>query len=328
MHHLRWGILGAGHIAQKFATGLGTIKDQAAAQAIGSRSLEKARAFAQEYGLARAYGSYEEVLSDREVDIVYIALPNHLHAEWALRCAQAGKHILCEKPATANAAELEQVLAAVKRHNVFFMEAFMYRCHPQWDKVRELIAAGEIGEVRVLHSVFAYNTSWEEENARMYKEMAGGGLMDVGCYGVSFSRWIACEEPSACHAVGHIGRQTEIDEQGAALLKFPSGIVASTIFALKCAVPRIAGIYGSKGSITLTDPWQPVDGEAAIILDAEGKSERFEIKTGLHLYANEALTVAKYINQRQCPAMTWQDSLGNMRALDALRASMGLKWEG
>ena len=149
MRHLRWGLLGAGGIAGTFADALATT-DRATPLAIGSRSLEKAQAFSKQHRVVRAYGSYAEVLADPEVDAVYIALPNHMHAEWSIRCADAGKHILCEKPVTVNAPELERVLSVVRQRDVFFMEAFMYRCHPQWQTVREIIDAGIIGEVRRL----------------------------------------------------------------------------------------------------------------------------------------------------------------------------------
>ena len=327
MHHLTWGILGAGHIAHKFARGLATISDRATAYAIGSRSREKADAFAQQYSLPRAYGSYEEVLADPAVDIVYIALPNHLHAEWSIKAARAGKHILCEKPVTANLAELEEVLAVVKQHDVFFMEAFMYRCHPQWQKVREIIAAGLIGEVRMLQGVFAYNMGTGGDNFRLLKSAASGALMDVGCYCVSFARMIAQAEPIECHAVAHLGSTSQVDEQGTALLKFPHGIVAAITFAMECNVPDTAAIYGSQGSIILTSPWLPTDDNACVIVDAAGRQE-YQVKAGIDLYVNEALHVAQYIDARQAPAMSWADSLGQARTLDALRASMGLHWEG
>ncbi|MFW6163826.1 MAG: Gfo/Idh/MocA family protein, partial [Planctomycetota bacterium] len=186
MKHLNWGLLAAGRIAGKFARGLNTIRDDATPLAVGSRDVKKAMAFADEHDIERAYGSYEELLADPDVDAVYIATPNALHAEWSIKAAEARKHILCEKPATVNAAELERVLEVVRARDVFFMEAFMYRCHPQWERALGIIEDGTIGEVRVLRSAFAFNMGIHLDNIRMQNELAGGGLMDVGCYCVSF----------------------------------------------------------------------------------------------------------------------------------------------
>ena len=326
MKHLRWGLIGAGNIAVKFARGLNST-EEATALAIGSRRLDKAQQFAEAQKIERAYGSYDEVLADSEVDAVYLALPNHLHAEWSIKSAQAGKHILCEKPVTMNAAELEQVLEVVKAQDVFFMEAFMYRCHPQWQKVREILAAGSIGEVRVLHSAFAFDMGENFENTRMSNPMGGGGLLDVGSYCVSFARLIAGEEPEEVRAVGHLGDRSRVDEWMTGLLKFPSGLAAYFTSGIRCDVPPAADIYGSEGSLRITAPWQPAEENAFVILNAGGKTEEFQIKSGLDLYANEALHVAKHLNDRQAPAMNWEDSLGQVRTIDALRADMGLVWD-
>jgi predicted dehydrogenase len=329
MRQLRWGLLAAGRIAGRFAKGLETIKDQATALAVASRDLAKARKFAQEFGVERAYGSYEELLADKDVDAVYISTPNSLHAEWSIRAAEAGKHILCEKPVTINAPELEKVLAVIRRCDVFFMEAFMYRCHPQWKRLLDIIQAGTIGEVRILQSAFAFNMGLQLENIRLSNPLAGGGLMDVGCYCVSFCRLVAGEEPTRCHAVARIGKQSRVDEYAAGVLQFPSGIVATFACGTQCGTPSAANVYGSKGSIVVTNPWFPSDENAKLIVTADGKTETIEVKHGRDLYANEALTVAEFIDRRQPEptAMTWADSLGQMKTLDALRKSMGLKFD-
>jgi len=329
MRHLRWGLLAAGGIAGRFAKGLATIRDQATCLAVGSRDIEKAKRFAQEHGVERAYGSYEELLADPDVDAVYISTPNSLHAEWSIKAARAGKHILCEKPVTVNAAQLQKVLRAVKKADVFFMEAFMYRCHPQWKRLLEIVQAGTIGEVRILQSAFAFNMGLKLENIRLSNPLAGGGLMDVGCYCVSFCRLVAGEEPMKCHAVAKIGDRSRVDEFAAGVLQFPSGAVASFVCGTQCGTPTVANVYGSKGSIVVTNPWFPSDENAKLVVTAEGKTETIEVKHGRDLYANEALTVAEFIDRRQAEptAMTWADSLGQMKTLDALRASIGLKFD-
>ena len=329
MKHLRWGLLAAGNIAGRFAKGVATITDQATALAVGSRSLDKAKKFAEEHKIERAYGSYEELLADKDVDAVYISTPNSMHAEWSMKAAQAGKHILCEKPVTANVKELKKVLPVIRKCDVFFMEAFMYRCHPQWKRLLEIIKTGTIGEVRILQSSFAFNMGLQLQNIRLSNPLAGGGLMDVGCYCVSFCRLVAGEEPLKCHAVARIGEQSRVDEFAAGVLQFPSGAVAHFTCATQCGTPSVANVYGSKGSIVVTNPWFPSDGNASLIVNAEGKTEAIEVKHGRELYANEALTVAEYLGQRQAPrpAMGWDDSLGQMKTLDALRKSMGLRFD-
>ncbi|MFW6107546.1 MAG: Gfo/Idh/MocA family protein [bacterium] len=329
MRHLQWGLIGAGRIAGKFADGLATLEG-ATALAIGSRSLEKAQRFAHDHQVERACGSYEEVLDEPDVDAVYIALPNAMHAEWSIRAAEAGKHILCEKPAAVNAPQLQRVLDVVRRRDVFFMEAFMYRCHPQWGKLLELLDQGAIGEVRLLHSAFAFKMGMDLENIRMRNELAGGGLMDVGCYCVSFCRLVAGEEPIECKAVAHIGEEGRVDYQMTGVLKFPSGICAYFTSAIQCSVPTSAVVYGSEGHIEVASPWFPNDQTARLIVRAGGEPVTHSITTGRELYANEALTVARYLDQRQAPrpCMSWEDSLGQGRTLDALRQSMGLRFDG
>jgi predicted dehydrogenase len=326
MKHLKWGLLAAGNIAGKFAKGLRTLSE-ATALAVGSRDLAKARQFAQTHGLERAYGSYEELLADPDVDAVYISTPNSLHAEWSIKAAEAGKHILCEKPVTANLGELKKVLAVIKKRRVFFMEAFMYRCHPQWKKLREIIKAGTIGEVRILESSFAFNMGLQLKNIRLSNPLAGGGLMDVGCYCVSFCRLAAGQEPVEAKAVAHIGKAGRVDYQASGLLRFPSGAVAHFACATQCGTPMAARVYGSQGSITVGNPWFPSLGATPLMVTAGGKQETIEIECGHEPYANEALTVAQYLDARQAPAMNCEDSLGQMRALDMLRADMKLVFD-
>jgi predicted dehydrogenase len=326
--HLKWGLLAAGNIAGKFAKGLATIRDQATARAVGSRDADKAAKFAADHGIARSYGSYEELLADPDVDAVYISTPNTLHAKWAIKAARAGKHILCEKPVTVNAPELEKVLAVVKECDVFFMEAFMYRCHPQWAKVKEIINAGMVGDVRILNSSFCFNLGLKMENIRLSNPLAGGALMDVGCYCVSFSRLVAGAEPVDAKATAYIGPESRVDQQTSGVLRFPSGCVARFSCATQCATPAVAEIYGSKGKMVVSVPWFPGPENAKLIVTAGGETKTIDVVCEHELYANEALTVAKYLDARQAPAMNWNDSRGQMRTLDLLRASMALRFEG
>ncbi|HYG73449.1 MAG TPA: Gfo/Idh/MocA family oxidoreductase [Planctomycetota bacterium] len=331
---LNWGILGTGNIAKKFAKDLADAPNQKLV-AVGSRTQDAASAFGAEFNVpARGrYGSYDAVLADPTVQCVYISMPNHMHREWAIKCANAKKHILCEKPIATNLRETHDILEAVTRNDVFMMEAFMYRCHPQCFKLRELIESGIIGEVRMIHGHFSYDMTIKHanvyKNIRMSNPMAGGALMDVGCYPVSFARLAAGCEPIECKAVAQIGAVSRVDEWTAMSLKFPNGAVASLSCGMQVAVENTVSIFGSEGSIHFPTPWFGPAKEARFILKTKsGLSEEFKIDADLPLYAIEAVHVAEHIDKRQAPAMTWADSVGNMATLDTLRKSIGLVFDG
>src|SRR5579871_4511677 len=230
MKSLNWGILGTGKIARTLAQAIHD-SQTGALVAVGSRTQEAADRFGTEFSIPKRYPTYHAMLEDPEVEAVYISLPNHLHAEWTVKCAEAGKHILCEKPFTVTAIEARPVIEAVKQHDVFLMEAFMYRCHPQTARLKQLVSEGAIGEVRLIQSNFCYNMGPRYENIRLSNPAAGGGIMDVGCYTVSMARLIAGSEPEQVVGVAHIGPISRVDEQATASLRFPGGIVAN----LACA---------------------------------------------------------------------------------------------
>lgn len=323
---LRWGILGTGGIARKFAEGLQLIADRCPVVAVGSRSLDSARAFATNVPGCRAHGSYDALLADSTVDVVYVALLNHQHAEWCITAAQAGKHVLCEKPAAMTAAELERVLAAVRTAGTFFMEGFLYRCHPRWAKLREIIASGVIGEVRLLHAAFCFDGS----TVRRLQERAqgGGALMDVGCYPLSWLRWIAGAEPVATTCLAQLNADG-VDLTTSATLRFADGVLGSLHTSFTAHRHIGALVEGSRGRIDITEPWRSMPNESALVVTtASGVETHPTADDGLNTYAREALTVAKHIGKKQAPEMTWEDSLGQARALDALRHHAGVWWDG
>ena len=329
---MNWGILGTGGIAQLFAQGLAA-SQTGRLVAVGSRTRDAAQAFGATYAVeaAHCHASYEDLLADPAVEVVYIALPNHLHAAWTIAAADAGKHILCEKPLTVQHAEAVQVIEAVRRHDVFLMEAFMYRCHPQTARLTELLRQGVIGEVRLVECSFSYNMGPRYDNIRLSNPAAGGGIMDVGCYPVSLARLIAGAEPVAVSGVAHIGAHSRVDEWAAACLHFPSGMVATVVCGTQVAVDQELRIWGAAGSIRVPNPWKPVAGPNQILVQQHGAADPqvIVVDGGAPLYAIEADTVAQHIGSRQAPfpCMTWQDSLGNMAALDAWRRSVGLVFD-
>ncbi|MHB9024126.1 MAG: Gfo/Idh/MocA family protein [Armatimonadota bacterium] len=335
---LAWGLIGTGGIARAFASAL-THSHTGELVAIGSRSMEKAEAFAAEFPAPHRHGSYEALLANPAVEAVYISTPHPNHAEWAIAAAKAGKHILCEKPIGLNAAEAQQIIDAAKRHDVFLMEAFMYRCHPQIAKLIELLRGGAIGEVRVIQATFSFHSPFNPDS-RIYKNaLGGGGILDVGCYCTSMARLVAgiangmdFIEPLEVKGTGVLGK-TGVDEYAVASLKFPGGVLAELATGVAVGQESVVRIFGSEGSIMLPTPWIPTreGGTTKIIVQQKGSHEPQEIlvETDEWLYAMEADIVARHLADRQAPspAMSWADTLGNMQTLDRWRAEIGLVYD-
>lgn len=322
---LRWGIIATGGIARQFAEGLAVSKTGTLV-ASGSRSLEKATAFAEKHGGA-AFGSYEEVLAHPDVDAVYIAGPHHLHAEWTIKTAQAGKGILCEKPFTLNIKETEEALAAVKAKNVFFMEAFMYRCSPQIRKLVELLDAKAIGEVLMVNSEFGFQAGKAWDNFRADGAVGGGGLMDVGSYCVSLSRLVFGEAPEKAF-YGYQASPTGngYDETGAGLMVFAGGKTAHFGTGVHVSLRNDAMIYGDQGRIHISDPWK-ANGSKLTLFKNGAEPEVFELGvTNAELYGIEADAVAEFFEAKECPYVSIEDTRQQMKTLDMLRASAGFKF--
>lgn len=321
---LRWGILATGGIARQFAEGLAA-SQTGTLVAVGSRSLEKASDFCAKYG-GKPFGSYAEVMQNPEVDAVYIATPHHTHVDDTIACAKAGKGILCEKPFTLNTAEAERALSAVREAGVFFMEAFMYRCTPQSAKIREWISSGAIGQVKLVHSEFAWQADEDWGNFRNDPALGGGGLMDVGCYCVSLSRMAFGEEPGDV-MYRSVRNSKGVDWIGSGLLTFSGDRTAIFSTGIGITCKNGAVIYGDRGRIEIDNPWKQSSG--AHLRRYEGGScvEDLDLSiTNAQLYAFEADAVAEFFAQKQCPWVSIEDTLAQMRTLDKLRASAGLKF--
>ena len=245
---LRIGILGTANIARSFVQGVSASK-RVTVSAIASRDAAKAGAFAREFAIARHFGSYAALLADRETDAVYIPLPNSLHAEWSIAAARAGKHVLCEKPLSATAAEARAMFDAARCHGVHLVEGFPYRAQPQTRKLRELLEAGVIGEVRLMQAAFGF-TLGAGENIRLNPQLAGGALMDVGAYPVSLSRMVARSRPTRVHAVAHWSGG--VDRTLAATLQFAGGLFAQINCSFRTCLHRQALLVGSNGVIQTT----------------------------------------------------------------------------
>jgi predicted dehydrogenase/aryl-alcohol dehydrogenase-like predicted oxidoreductase len=334
MSKLRWGLISTGRISGVFAKGL-EASTTGELLAVGSRTQEAADKFGDEYKVPRRYGSYEALLADPDVDAVYISTPHPMHAEWAVKAAEAGKHILCEKPLTPNYPEATAVIEAARRNDVFLMEAFMYRCHPQIAKLVELVRDGVIGDVRIIQATFSFQAGFNPESRLFSNALGGGGILDVGCYCTSMSRLIAgaalgmdFAEPVEVRAMGRIGG-TGVDEWAAGLLRFPNDIIAQIATGVSLGQENVVRIFGSQGNIFVPSPW--FGGETAkLVVNRHGEQPReVVLENNPSSYTLEADAVARNIEKRQAPSpcMSWDDTLGNMRTLDLWRAAMGQMYE-
>lgn len=340
MSKLRWGILGTGAIAKTFTQGIGSARTSTLV-AVASRTEQGAEEFAAaNCPSVRRHGAYEAMLSDPNVQAVYIAIPHPDHARWAIAAARAGKHILCEKPLTLNDQQAQQVIAAARDAGVFLMEAFMYRCHPQTIKLIELVRQKAIGNIRYITASFGFHAPFDPKHRLFNPELGGGAILDVGCYPVSMSRLIAgiatgqqFAEPIEVHAVGHLG-ETGVDEYAAATLKFPGDIIAQVATAVRLNMHDTLRVFGTEGHLEVPAPWIPAreGGQTDILLhrnDAK-QVQTITIPADQHLYAYEidaaAQAIADTTQEPPSPCMTWADTLGNMKTLTAWRKAIGVKY--
>ena len=321
MKTVRWGILGTGNIAQQFARGLAELPD-AQLVGVGSRSLETAQAFAKTFGAAHAHGSYEALVEDAEVEVVYIATPHTLHAENSLLCLEAGKAVLCEKPFALNAAQTQRVIDTAKAKKLFLMEAMWTRFFPLFKTLRGLIEKGRIGEPRLLHADFGFASPVTE--SRLFEPNLGGGaLLDVGVYPVSLASYLL-GTPTGVSSQAHLGT-TGVDEQNATVLKHQSGALALLSSAIRAATPQEALVIGTEGNIRVCAPWwQP---EKLVLTDADGE-ETFSSPLPHNGYAYEAAEVMRCLEEGklESPLMPLDETLSIMQTLDTCRAQWGLKY--
>jgi predicted dehydrogenase len=269
MTNLRWGILSTADIARRKVIP-GLLKaDRCEVVAIGSRDAGQARTVADELGIPTAHGSYEGLLADQNVDAVYIPLPNHMHAEWTMTAARAGKHILCEKPLAMTAAEAARMVDVCGNEGVRLMEAFMYRLHPSWEEVRRLVHGGRIGQLRAVQTWFSYSNT-DPANIRNQLEAGGGALYDIGCYAINLSRMLFDEEPADVHATVVREPETGVDVLTSAILEFASGNATFTV-STRAEPDQRVHIYGTDGRISVEIPFNiPPDRPTRIFVTAGG----------------------------------------------------------
>jgi predicted dehydrogenase len=311
---VRWGVLSTADINRKVLPGA-QASPKVKLAAVASRSQERADAFAREWQIDRAHGSYEALLDDPEVEAVYIPLPNTLHVEWSVRALEAGKHVLCEKPISRHPNDVEAAFAAADRAGKLLSEAFMFRHHPQTARLTKLVAEGAIGELRLVRSAFSYGL-YDTDNIRLRSEVEGGGLMDVGCYCVSGSRLLA-GEPQRVFAEAWDG-PTNTDWVLGATMRFPGDVIATFDCGTALVNRDELEAIGSEGSLFLDDPWHcrnPV-----IELRREGGVERIEIEPA-DPYRLELENMSDAIRGEAEPLLGRDDAVAQARALEALHAS-------
>lgn len=322
---LRWGVLSTAHIADALVRAI-NLSANGELAAVASRELGAAQAWASERGVPLAFGSYEEMLASDAVDAVYIPLPNALHKEWSIKAMQHGKHVLCEKPLAASAADVEDMIAAAEQAGVKFMEAFMYRFHPATARLAQIIADGTIGTPRVIRATFGFLLK-KQADIRWSEELAGGSLMDVGCYCVNIARFLAGGQPVSVAARASWA-QTGVDESLTGSLEFPGGLLAAVdcSFSTGSAMQQMLTVSGTDGRIIMAQPFRRADEPVEIVIDrADGGDYPSHTETvqvaGAAQYALMAEHFAEAILNDKPVAYTPQDSLGNMRVIDALRES-------
>jgi predicted dehydrogenase len=317
MRKIRWGVISTASIGVMEV--LPAMQKGQYTQLVGiaSRNLEKAQAVASQLGIPKAYGSYDELLSDPEVEAVYIPLPNHLHVSWSIKALEAGKHVLCEKPLGLDAEDARHLLE-VSRHfpSLKVMEAFMYRHHPQWHLVKKLVQEGEIGELRSMHTFFNYYLI-DPANVRNQADIGGGGLLDVGCYAVSSSRLIFENEPVRAFATMDIDPHFKTDRLTAGILEFKRGIATFTCSTQLADFQRV-NILGTLGQVELDLPFNPPpDRPARVRLQNSKGIREVELEVCDQFTIQGDLFSRAILEDTPVPTPL-EDAIHNMAAIDAL----------
>ncbi|GIP37728.1 deoxyfructose oxidoreductase [Paenibacillus sp. J31TS4] len=322
-NRLRWGILGCARIAENAVIPGIAASETGEVAAIASRETTKAMEAAERHGIPAAYGSYEELLEDDTLDAVYIPLPNHLHKEWTIRAAQAGKHVLCEKPIALDSREAEEMVRACAEAGVLLAEAFMYRHHPRYDQILEIIRSGEIGEIRGIHGAFTFNSSGAHGNFRFRREWGGGSLYDIGVYPISAARHLLGTEPEAATVLAfHSAEHGDVDMMASGLLEFPGSVGLTFDCGMWAAGRNTLEVLGTEGRIEVPSAYVSPQSEASNFF-VIGKSGRREVSVPqVNAYSVQADDFARAVWGDHPLKKEPEDAVRNMRALDAcLRSS-------
>ena len=306
-----WGLLSTARINEAILEGA-RLSEQVHVAAVASRDQGRADSYAREHGIERAYGSYEALLADPEIEAVYVSLPNSMHVEWSIRALEAGKHVLCEKPLDRRPKRVEEAYDVAERADRFLMEGFLYRHHHQTARLVELIEDGAIGELRLIRLAFTFRLT-ELGDVRMRPELDGGALMDVGCYCVSMARLLA-GEPESATAQALIG-STGVDVRFVATLGFPDGVLAHFDCGMDLPYRSELEVVGSSGVLHVADPF--LVAEPGLELRREGQAERIEVEQ-VNRPQLELENFGDAIRGRADPVLGREDAVAQARALELL----------
>ncbi len=330
MKKLRWAILGTGNIAKQFASGV-MQSDRSMLAAVGSRSIESARSFATHHQIESAHGDYDSLINDPSSDAVYISLPNTMHHEWTIKALRAGKHVLCEKPISLTKSEAEEMFDVSQKCGKVLIEAFMYRAHPQTIKAVELVQSRLIGNVKLIRTSFCYRVRKTDGNIRFSTQLAGGAMMDVGCYCLNFSRLFAGGDPVSLHAVSQ-KHESGVDVQTTVIAGFANGAAAEFTVGMMTQADNAAFVCGDEGYLKIPVPWKPLPGDGQIIhaqstppkQDNPGTTPTvpqpkiYRINDPRPLYGIEADAFAATVLDSKPPFVSPADSIGNMAAIEKI----------
>ena len=320
MKKIRFGVLSTANIGTEKVIPAIQLGKHCRVIAIASRKLEKAQEVARRLGIEKAYGSYEELLADPDIDAVYIPLPNHLHVPWAIKALNAGKHVLCEKPISFHVAEVQKLLDVAKKFpKLKVMEAFMYRHHPQWQWVKQRIAEGKIGELRTIQSFFSYYNI-DSNNIRNKADVGGGGLMDIGCYCVSLSRFIFEAKPWRVCSIMEEDPEFKIDRLTSCILEFANGTSTFTLATQLVPYQRV-NIFGTKGRIEIEIPFNASSDRRCKVWYGDGiKTEEVILEICDQYTIQGDLFSLAVLEDREVP-VPLEDAVENMQVIDALICS-------
>ena len=326
MRKVQWGVLSTARIGTEKVIPAMQLADYCQVTAIASRQLGKAQAAARQLGIPKAFGSYEELLADPDIDAVYIPLPNHLHVPWSIKALNAGKHVLCEKPIGLNAAEAEALLDAAQKHpQLKVMEAFMYCHHPQWQQARRLVVEGRIGALRTIQSFFSYYNV-DPDNIRNKADIGGGGLMDIGCYCVSLSRFIFGAEPQRVLGIMEYDPQFRIDRLTSGILDFGEGTSTFTCATQLVPYQRV-NIFGTEGRVEIEIPFNaPSEWPCKMWHQHGTEIEEIALESCDQYTIQGDLFSRAVLSDTEVPTPL-EDAVANMRVIEALmRSAKRGKW--
>lgn len=315
-HKLRWGIIGCAQIATGSVMPAIQESETGIIAAVASRGLEKSSAVAAEFGIGKAYGSYEELLADEEIDAVYIPLPNHLHRQWVIRAAEAGKHVLCEKPIALNSAEAAEMVEACRKAGVHLAEAYMYRHHPRIAELREIISRGDIGELRSIRGTFTYNDAGDTTNIRFKSAWGGGSLYDVGCYPLSAARLLFGAEPEAVTVQAIFSPEHDnVDMMASGLVEFPGGVSLIFDCGMWAYNRQLLEVLGTEGRIEIPMPFNARFEDAEFYVHTGGEVSRYAA-TGANPYVRQADDFAAAVFGGK-PIVADDDPVRSMKLIEA-----------